>query len=175
MRFQRREKLLVSMAACAVAIFLLLEFLIFPFIDKREVLIRGIEAKKAALEELAALRARYLAYKAGAEGIGDRIQRRQKGFNLFSFLEQAAGRSGVKDHIKYMRPSVLKGSGPFAESMVEMNLDNITLAQLVAYLYVIESPKDVVGIKRMSIKDSESESGYLDVIIQVVTFVRRNT
>lgn len=174
MRLQRRERFLVSMAVSAIGIFLFIEFLIFPFQDRREVLIRGIEAKKTALKELSGLRARYVAYKAGAEGIEARIRRRAKGFALFSFLEQAAGRSGVKDHIKYMRPSVMEGSGPFTESMVEMKLDDITLQQLVAYLYVVESPKDVVGIKRMSIKDSERDPGYLNAIIQVVTFVHKN-
>jgi len=171
MRLQRREKVLVSLAACAIGVFLLLEFLVFPFMDRRGMLVRGVRAKKAALEEMAELRARYLACKEEAQGISERNRRRPEGFALFSFLEQAARNSGVKDHIKYMRPSVQEGSGPFSESIVEMNLDNITLQQLVAYVYAVESWKDVVRVKRMSVKDSRGSQGYLDAVIQVITFI----
>jgi len=171
MRLKRREKVLVSLTACAVGVFLLLEFIVFPFMDRRGMLVRGVRAKRAALEEMAELRARYLACKEEAQGVSERIRRRPEAFALFSFLEQAARNSGVKDHIKYMRPSVQEGSAPFSESMVEMKLDNLTLQQLVAYVYAVESWKDVVRIKRMSIKDSKRAQGYLDAIIQVVTLI----
>ncbi len=173
MRLQRREKIFVSLAACAVGVFLFLEFLIFPFMERREMLIRGVRAKKAALEEMTQLRARYMASEEEREGISQRIRKRPKTFALFSFLEKAAGESSVKDHIKYMRPSVLERSGPFSESVVEMKLDNLTLQQLVGYVYFVESWEDVVWIKRMSIKDSKGAGEYLDVIIQVVTFIPR--
>lgn len=174
MKLQRREKILVSLAACAIGVFLLLEFLVFPFVDKREALIRGIRAKTAALGEMAGLRAKYMAFEEEREGVDQRIRKRPKTFALFSFLEKAAGNSDVKDHIKYMRPSVMEGSEPFSESMVEMKLDNITLQQLVAYVYFVESWKDVVWIKRMSIKDSKGMQGYLDVVIQVVTYIPKS-
>ncbi|MFO7986422.1 MAG: hypothetical protein R6U38_11175 [Desulfatiglandaceae bacterium] len=173
MRLEKREKILVTLAACAVGIFLLLHFLVFPFLDKREALIRGVNAKREALQEMVGLRSTYLAYQKGTEGISERLRTRSKRFTLFSFLEQAAHKGGIKDHIKYMQPSDAEGTGPFKESMVEMKLDKITLKQLVAYLYLIESPEDAVGIKRISIKDSKSAPGYLDAIIQVLTFTLR--
>ena len=54
--------------------------------------------------------------------------------------------------------------------MVEMKLEAITLPQLVGYLYRIESPDDVVNIKRISISENKKEQGYLDAILQVITF-----
>jgi len=89
----------------------------------------------------------------------------------FSFLEQAAGKARVKGHIKYMKPSASRSNGRFKESMVEMKLDKISLKQLVDYLYLIESPENVVSIKRISIKDSKSAPGYLDSVMQVLTIV----
>jgi len=51
-----------------------------------------------------------------------------------------------------------------------MKLEGITLDQLVRYLYRIEHPDDLVFVKRLSITDNRKEEGYLDSIIQVVTF-----
>ena len=50
-----------------------------------------------------------------------------------------------------------------------MKLEGITLKQLVKYLYRIESPKDVIFIKRISIKENRKESGLLDVVLNVLT------
>lgn len=175
MKFERREKIFVGLAACAVAVFLVFQFIVFPFLDKRKVLIRAVNTKKQALQEMGALRSTYLAYKKGDEGLSDRLRSRPERFTLFSFLEAAARKGGIKDHIKYMQPSGSEGTGPFSESMVEMKLDQVTLNQLVSYLYLIESPEDVVRVKRISIKDNKSMPGYLDAILQVFTFTTGNT
>jgi hypothetical protein len=39
----------------------------------------------------------------------------------------------------------------------------------VDYLYLIESPENVVSIKRISIKDNKGAAGYLDAVMQVIT------
>jgi general secretion pathway protein M len=170
MRLARREKRLVSVAACCIAIFLLFQFLIFPFFENRRRIQRGVRAKEKGVEEIIKLRADYQAYQKGSQGIQQAIAKRKKGFTLFSFLEKAAGEAEVKARIKYMKPSISSGTGPYKESMVEMKLEAITLPQLVGYLYRIESPDDLVNIKRISISENKKEQGYLDAILQVITF-----
>jgi len=170
MKLAKREKYLVSLAGCAFAIFFLFQFLIFPFFEKRERLKKGIKAKENALKEISVLSAEYDAYKKGSHGIKEFLARREKGFTLFSFLEKAAGEAEVKAHIKYMKPSTSKSTGPYKESMVEMKLEAVTMKQLVGYLYRIEAPGKVISIKRMSIKQNKKEAGYLDAVLQVLTF-----
>lgn len=169
LKLGKREKILVSLAACCIAVFVLFQFIIFPFFDRREVIGRGIDAKRDGLKEMVRLRSEYESYKRGADGIQRYLRSRMKSFTLFSFLEQAAGKARVKDHIKYMKPSASRSNGRFKESMVEMKLDKISLKQLVDYLYLIESPENIVSIKRISIKDSKSAPGYLDAVMQVLT------
>jgi len=171
MKLGKREKLSVSVGGGFIALFLIAQFIAFPFLDKRDALKRGIEAKWSGLKEIRMLKAEYEAYRKGAEGIKNHLSRRQTGFTLFSFLEQAAGRAGVKDHIKYMKPSDAPKDGRLKESMVEMKLDGINLKQLVDYLYLIESPEQVVSIKRLSITDAKGAAGYLDAVMQVLTIV----
>jgi general secretion pathway protein M len=170
MRLARRERYLVSVAACCIAIFLVFQFLIFPFFENRRRIQRGLKAKEKGLEEIVKLRADYQTYYKGSQGIQQALTKRKEGFTLFSFLEKAAGEAEVKARIKYMKPSTSSGTGPYKESMVEMKLEAITLPQLVGYLYRIESPDDLVNIKRISISENKKEQGYLDAILQVITF-----
>lgn len=171
MKLGKREKLSVSLGVGFITLFVIVQFIIFPLLDKRDAMKRGIEAKWSGLKEIRMLKAEYEAYQKGAEGMKSHLERREKGFALFSFLEQAAGRAGVKDHIKYMKPSDSSGDGRLKESTVEMKLDKINLKQLVEYLYLIESPEKVVSIKRISITDSKGAAGYLDAVMQVLTIV----
>ena len=169
-KLAKREKYLVSFAALAIALFLVFQFLIFPFFEERKRLQRGITAREKGLKEIVRLGAEYQVHKKGFQGIKQILARREKGFTLFSFLEKAAGEAELKGHIKYMKPSSSQGTGPYKEAMVEMKLEGITLNQLVGYLYRIESPENIISIKRISIKENKKESGYLDTILQVLTF-----
>lgn len=112
----------------------------------------------------------YRSLRKGADAIGQRLNRRKQGFTLFSFLEEAAGLTGVKGNIKYMKPSESRGSGEYPESQVEMKLDGITLKQLVDFLRRVESPENVVTVRRITVQEAKVTSGYLDVTLQVLTF-----
>ncbi len=170
MKLARREKYFVSAAALFVAIFFLFQFLVVPFFEKRRRVQRGVWAKEEGLKEIAGLSSEYQRYQKGSKNIEQILARRKKGFTLFSFLEEAAGDANVKAHIKYMKPSISASPGAYKESLVEMKLEGITLQQLVGYLSRIESPGNVVSIKRISISENKRESGYLDAILQVLTF-----
>jgi general secretion pathway protein M len=170
MKLARREKYFVSAAALCLAIFFLFQFLIFPFFETRRRLQRGVRAKEDGLKEIVRLSSEYHRYRKASQGIKQILAGRKEGFTLFSFLEKSAGDAGVKAHIKYMKPSVSTGTGPYKESLVEMKLEAITLQQLIGYLYRIESPNDVVSIKRISIQENTKKSGFLDAVLQVFTF-----
>mgnify|MGYP005631409261 CR=1 FL=1 len=147
-----------------------MQFLIFPFFEARNRLQRGVSAKEDGLKEIVRLSSEYNRYRRSSQGIKRVIAQRRKGFTLFSFLENRAGDAGIKTYIKYMKPSISTGAGPYKESQIEMKLEEITLRQLVDYLYRIESPDNVVSIKRISIKENKKKSGRLDAILQILTF-----
>ena len=170
MKLARREKYFISIAAVSISIFLLFEFLIFPFLEKRERIQGGLKAKEERMREIVMLGAEYQAIKKSSQVIDQFLAGRKKGFTLFSFLDRAAGEAEVKDHIKYMKTSTSKGKVPYKESIIEMKLNAITLNQLVGYLYRIESPENVIKIKRISITENKKESGYIDAVLQVLTF-----
>ena len=89
---------------------------------------------------------------------------------MFSFLDQLAGEAGVKDRISYMKPSTkVEKNSPYKISRVEMKLDAITLKQLTTYLYGVETSKNMVDIKRISISKKDKKQGLLTAVLQVET------
>ncbi len=56
--------------------------------------------------------------------------------------------------------------------MVEMKLKAVNLKQLVALLERIESPQNIVVLKRISIQENKKETGTLDVIMQVISLIQ---
>lgn len=169
-KLTKREKLYVALGTSLVTIFLVLQFVLLPFFDAREKVRHSIEINEKALEEIVALSSEYRTLRVDSGDIGVILARRPKGFTLFSFLEGQAGRAGIKSNIKYMKPSISTDATPYKESSVEMKLEKITLKQLVEYLYLVESPKKLVRIKRISVKQSKGSPEYLTVLLHLVTY-----
>jgi len=158
---------------CAVlAFFLLVQFVFFPLLDKRNRLERGIQKRQKALIELQEMQSRYNQLSLQSESLEQQLARRSENFSLFSFLEKMAAAAEVKENIVYMKPSDAVGEGGVLQVMVEMKLKAVSLSRLVAFLERIESPDVLVELKRISIQENKKQKGTLDVIMQVISLVR---
>ena len=170
MQLAKREKYLITLAVLVIVFALVIQLVISPFLEKKKRYENNVVTKQNNLQQMATLRQEYLLLEQDSKILAQRLAQRPKNFTLFSFLEKAAGNAGVKDNIKSMKPSASTGKGPFKESLVEMKLERVTLGQLVGYLKLIESPDDLVNIKRISIQANKKETQFLDAVLQVLTF-----
>jgi len=166
----RREKYAVYTAAGLIVLFLLIQFAVFPTIDKRDRLKRILQVKTEILHEMFDLKSEYDTIQNQEELSKGLFSDRKKGFRLFSFLDRLAGETGIKDHIAYMKPSnSIQKDGPFKISMVEMKLQEISLQKLTDYLYSIETSKDMVTVRRASFVKKAGGPGAIDAVLQVET------
>ena len=170
MQLGKREKRFVQLAVFAAVAFSVLQFGVFPVLENRKLLQKSIVTKEKGLEEMVRLSREYAVLKQRSHTAENVIKKREPGFTLFSFLEKAAGKAGVKRHIKYMKPSSSKAEGGWKETMVEMKLDKISLKRLMDYLYLIELSKNAIQIKRCAVTENKGRKGTLDAVLQVVTF-----
>jgi len=168
-----REKWVVWGGLAFVLCFMVLQLVIIPFFEARSNLRESIDRKAKELIAIRGLQQDYRTLKKEEGTIQGRIQQRKTGFTLFTFLDQQAEKAQVKKQIKYMKPSTAAGESGFVETMVEMKLQQITLEALVGFLRLIESEQNVVFIRRISIQESGNEQGYLDSILQIVTFEKK--
>jgi len=165
-----REKRVLLGGIFFVLCFFVLQLVIIPLLDVRTNLETSIEKKSRELEEIKQLKGEYRRLKVQEGGIQAMIAERSPGFTLFTFLDKQVTEAQVKKQIKYMKPSTEEGDDNLNESMVEMKLQRITLNALVSFIMLVESEENVVSIRRISVQESGNEQGYLDVILQIITF-----
>lgn len=168
---QRRDKIALAVAGAVLALFIIMQAIIFPIVDRRTRLGEQIKSQTAALFEIQSLKAEFEDLNRNKHFNAAQIKQRPPGFRLFSFLDALAGKSGIKQNIIYMKPSTsnLKNS-PYTLSMVEMKLQTLTMEQLVTFLHGVETSRQMVWIKRMSISKGEKNQGLLNSVLQVETF-----
>jgi general secretion pathway protein M len=131
---------------------------------------KSLQDKAVVLEEMRRLQSEYSELTQKAEVSKALFSRREKGFKLFSFMDQLAGEAGIKDQISYMKPTTkVQRDNPYKISRVEMKLDGITLKQLTTYLYGVETSKNMLEVKRISISKKDKKQGLLTAVLQVET------
>lgn len=169
-----REQWVLGGGLAFVVCFLILQLAIVPFLNARNDLRGSIDRRTKDLATIRELQLEHRNLKNEEGTIQARIQQRERGFTLFTFLDQQAEKAQVKKQIMYMKPSTVEGDSGYVESMVEMKLQQVSLASLVNYMQLVESEQHVVFIRRISIQESGNVQGELDTILQVVTFEKKD-
>lgn len=169
-KLSKREKYSIYLIVGFICLFVFFQFILFPFIDERNLLKRTIKVKTKILKEMIVLKSEYDMIKKKSGLSKNLIAKRKKGFTLFSFLDKNTGEAGIKDHISYMKPSSsVQKNSKYKISLVEMKLQAITLEQLTTYLYKIETSKNNVFIKRISITKTGKQEQFINAVLHVET------
>lgn len=169
-KLSKREKYSIYLIAGFICLFVFFQFILFPFIDERDRLKRTIKVKTKILKEMIVLKSEYDMIKKKYDLSKNLIAKRKKGFTLFSFLDKNTGEAGIKDHISYMKPSSsVQKNSKYKISLVEMKLQAITIEQLTTYLYKIETSKNNVFIKRISITKTGKQEQFINAVLHVET------
>lgn len=166
----RREKLLVGSAAVFIIVFIIARLIVFPVFEKRNELRHRLEVRGKVMEKMHSLSDEYKTLKQRAALSQRKFSDRKKGFTLFSFMDRLAGDINIKGKIAYMKPAttVDEASGLRLTS-VELKLQDITLKELATYLFRVETSKNLIKVRRLSIKKNDTKSGLISVIMQVET------
>ena len=170
MNLSGRQKLAMIIGGVVIALLLLYRFGLSPALERLRVLDRLVATKERDFQEMKTLRDTYLAQKRLMEQVNQSLAQRGQDFAIFSFLEELATKTGIKNNIMYMKPALTTPGELFRESSVEMRLEGIALQQLTRYLYDIEQAPQLLRVRRMQVKPRAANPDQLDVTFQVSTF-----
>lgn len=170
MKLSKRERAAIWTGIAFIGLFVLFRLVVFPFVDQKERIERTLKINSGHLSEIRLMKAEYEALKRNASSSRFRFEKRSKGFTLFSFLDRLAGEVGIKENIAYMKPSTtVQKESAYKISLVEMKLTGITMEQMTQYLYKIETSKNMVSIKRLSLTKPDESEQRLNAVLQVQT------
>jgi type II secretory pathway component PulM len=171
MKLARREKLFIYGAGLILGIFLIVELIVVPFFNRKERLEKETKELEQVIKD-------YTQVGAGGQDMESISENLEKALSdrgdetLFSLINKEAEAIGIRNKIPRIRPSEGQKKGDFAEEIVELPIEAVTLNQLTEFLYRIENPEKFIYISRITIRDNKKEEGYLDATIRVLTYKR---
>lgn len=168
-RWSRREILIVGAGAALLILLGGFQWILSPALEKRDRLERQVLDRTAALETLISEQAkarRFLQEQSRGDG---EARSRKKGFTLFSFLDQLAVRSNIKDNIVHMKPDTRTVSGGgYTVSMVTVKMEDLYLKGLLSFLAGIESAGKGVHVTGLSLSKT-GKGDLLDALVEART------
>lgn len=169
-KLNKRERYAIMIGAAVLGIFLTVQFIIEPIFSKTEQKKKNLQTKSVMLEQMRQWQVEYDSLTQKTTISQSRFRDRQKGFTLYAFLNRLAGEAGIKDRITNMKPTKkVQKNSPYKLSRVEMKLDAVTLEQLTNYLYKVETSKNMVDVKKISISKKDKKQGLITAVLQVET------
>ena len=167
-KLNKRERYIIYGAIGVVAALAVHHLVITPFLEKKSRMHKALLRKQEMIAEMQQWQSDYRAIEQNAQVAKARFARRSKGFELYSFLNKMAGKTGIKDRITSMKPTkTAQKNSEYRLSRVDMKLDSIGLEQLVNYLYAVETSENIVEIRKLTITKKDKKQGLISVIMQV--------
>lgn len=127
-----------------------------------------LAVRKAELTKMQALAQEYRRVKGAATAASTALK---PGETLYAFLDEAAGVSGIRSKVSYMKPSSVKSrDGKVSLSVVEMKVMDLAMGELTAFLHRVETAGDLVRVRGISLTRIEKTKRLTAVIsIETVT------
>jgi len=167
----KRERYAIMLGIGVLGVFLIVQFIIAPIISKTEQKKKNLQTKSVMLEQMRQWQAEYEGLTQKANLSQSHFRDRPSGFSLYAFLNRLAAEAQIKDRITNMKPTKkVQKNSPYKLSRVEMKLDAITLEQLTNYLYKVETSKNMVEVKKISISKKDKKQRLISAVLQVETF-----
>ncbi|HZY05499.1 MAG TPA: type II secretion system protein GspM [Anaeromyxobacteraceae bacterium] len=164
-RLSPRERVMVSAAAAAVVLFVLLLVGtgISRSISARE---SRIEEKTRLLAQIGRLTQGYRQVQAERAALESRLK--APGVPLMSFVAQTGQQLGVE--VNDLRPGTPGGSEGISEESVEVSLARIDLPKLARLLEGLERGPGVVKVRRLRVTTRNDDPMLVDVTLLVATY-----
>jgi hypothetical protein len=166
-RLTRRERSLAIGVTAAVAAWAFYGSVIAPTTDRIRTLERVIPDKNSELAQIRAGIKEYNALQRQAEQVKNKIASQSAGFHLPTHLETLLDTTGLAEHLVTMTPNDLHVRPDYAEAIVEIRLQGLTLPQIVEFMAAVQTPEPLVRVGSASIKRAPDKPGRLEATLVI--------
>ena len=162
-----REKTLALIITACLAGWACFAWFISPAVERVRTLNRVIPQKQAEINQLTDKSAEYITLRDSLTTVRTKIAKQQNDFQLLPFLESLIAQCGLTDKVAAMQQHAARLSPEYAQTIVEIKLQNLSLTQLVDFLVKAESSDAVAAARSLYIKKSLTAPDLLDSTIEI--------
>ncbi len=163
----KRERMLALSLAAGTSLLALYAMVIRPTEQRIQTLERLIPEKQSELHALEAKSVEYIALCKGFEDFRAKAASQDPNFQLLPYLETLLDKHGLAKNVVNMAPDTLQLQSDYAETVVKIDLDGVSLKQLVAFLKEIETAKVCAQIGSLHIRKNPTSEALLDSTIEI--------
>jgi general secretion pathway protein M len=169
-KLDTKQRYIVAGGAAFVLVVLLLKFAVFPVWDAKAKMKKSILTNSKKLEEVVKIDTEFAAYDAKIMRIKRALASRRADFTLFAYLEKKAVLANVKGSIKQMNSVQGVKSPSFEETLIDLKLEKITIKQMTDFLYEVESPSEMIKIKRITVNKMKESPEYISAQLLIASY-----
>jgi general secretion pathway protein M len=166
-RLTKREKLYAVGLAAFIAAWLLFTVGVKPALGRIETLNRVISEKQQELKKLRIRSKEYVFLRDNLNDLHTKAASQQKNFTLLPFLESLITECGLSGNVSTMKQQELPIDSNYVETVVEIRIENVSLKQLVNFLYKVESSQVLARTKSIYIKRNPANKNLLNSVIEI--------
>lgn len=169
-RLTNRELLVASGLAVLVTAWALFALVVGPALERLETLNRVIPERRSDLERLAADADEYVALRDSIGDLRAEMDSQDETFELLPFAESLVQECGLTENVLRMKPMMrqaLQLESSYHETIVEIEMEKLTLGQLFDFLWKIKSSDVLANTRRLYIKKNSTDAGLLDSTVEI--------
>ncbi len=149
----------------------ILQFVIHPTLERISMLRRVTRDKHAVLTELRGKSLEYKKLETEVNQLRSRMGQQEEGRGILSSIERVRQACGLSENIVSLKPSTTVIDARYQETVVEVRLDGIPFAQLIAFLSQLDSLNLAGGVKTLEVQHADRSPGLLRAVVQLSTVV----
>jgi type II secretory pathway component PulM len=172
MHLVRREKLVVFGGTSLLVLLALLQFAVRPAVERTSTLRRVVAEKREILTQLQAKSREYAQLQADVGRLLSVIGGQEESRKILSTVDRVRQAAKLPEDSLSMKPTTTAIDKEYQETVVEVVLDNITLAQLVAFLSQLDCSGLPGGIKALDVGRADRNLKTLRATIQLSAVTR---
>jgi general secretion pathway protein M len=167
-----RERLILLIGGGIVAASLVFLLIVDPLLTALEKMDRQTTRKQKDIQELARLIQDYSGKRAMLTKLEERMPPADVQFSLLAFMEEATTTAQIRDRISGMQPQTPTVVQGYQETAVDLRLDGVHLAQVLALLVAIEQAPYEVQVRHLQIKPKFDNPTSLDATLRIVSYAK---
>ncbi len=162
-----RERLLALGLSVVLAGWAVWTLAVKPTRQRIRTLERIIPEKQVQLQDLGATSVEYTALQDQFQALRARMAAQDPSFQLSTFLESMIQRHKLTGHMTTMQQDIRQPQPDYSETVVTIELQDITLKQLVEFLTAVETSEAVILIGSLHIRKDVANEALLDSTVGI--------
>jgi hypothetical protein len=159
----RKKVLVIAIAVVAATAFF--AYAVKPAIERTNTLKRILPEKQHALQQLQVKSRRYLAIQGRLAG----LDQQELQSDPLTALDTITAKSGTAGNVASMKKQSLPLDSKYNQTVAELRFENITLSQLVDFLFQAQSSTTPLQVKSLYIEKSRTNPNLLNCVLQIAT------